>query len=335
LGAPADEAPLRASCCSQLVRDARPRGTNLFTFSLSVQTAPPYSQSGGTIKRCGSDQPATCPCRSESRPPGAQHRCTPTIPHHSPFAVLFHSLFAIRYSPCFTARRSLLAVSHHSPFAIRCLSPFAICRNFPLAARSSPRAWVSTNGGSPTHPRTVRARHAVPLPFAYTRVGVHERPGPSWRADGLPARFRRHNTTGAGLGPAPTSTNTIRHSRFAIRHPPYFSIRHSLSFTIHRSPLAARCSPSFTIRDSRFAIRCLSPSATRHSPLATRHSLLATPYALLAVFLHSNSLSAPSQASPIRSRLSPAQAVVAGSKRERLRALDKHAVLPVQSASII
>jgi hypothetical protein len=48
-------------------------------------------------------------------------------------------------------------------------------------------------------------------------------------------------TTRAGLGPAPTSTNNIRHSRFAV-----FSCC---------SPLAARRLSPFTIRDSLFAIR--------------------------------------------------------------------------------
>jgi hypothetical protein len=284
-----------------------------------VQTAPAYSQSGGTIKRCGSDLPAICSCRSESRPPGAQHRCAPTIPHHSPF---FSSRLATRCSPSFTIRHSLLATRHsllaarrspcftirYSLFAIRRIfhSPFAVFFSFPRASR--PGRWVSTNGSSPTHPRTVGARHAVLLPFA-THGSVCTS-GLGLRGGRTVCRQDAGATTQPGRvwdpplpGPAPF---TIRDSLFAIR----------------RLFL-------FTIRYSRFAIRRLSPLAAR------RRSPSATPYALLAVFLHSHSLSAPSQASPMRSRLSPAQGVVAGSKRERLRALDKHAVLPVQSASII
>jgi hypothetical protein len=144
---------------------------------------------------------------------------------------------------------------------------------------------VSTNGGSPTNPRTVGARHAVLLPFAYPRVGVHERPGPSRRG------MVRRQDAGARTQPG-------RAWDPPLPGPAPFAIRDSPFAVFHHPPLAARCS-------------------------------------LLAVFLHSNRLSAPSQASRIRSRLSPAQGVVAGSKRERLRALDKHAVLPVQSASII
>jgi hypothetical protein len=96
--------------------------------------------------------------------------------------------------------------------------------------------------------------------------------------------------TWAGLGPAPTSTSTIHHSPFAIRHSPSFSARrsplaarHLSPFAIRNSPfairdspfavflrslLAARCSPSFTIRYSPFAIRRFFPFAIRHSPFA-------------------------------------------------------------------
>jgi hypothetical protein len=126
-----------------------------------------------------------------------------------------HRFPTIRHSPSFSARRSLLVVFRHSLFAAR------------------PGQWVSTNGGSPTHPRTVGARHAVPLRLAYP-TGPWARAAWLFAAgDGPPARCRRHNTTRAGLGPAPTWTSTIPHSPFAIPrffHSP-FAIRYSLSFS--------------------------------------------------------------------------------------------------------
>jgi hypothetical protein len=118
-------------------------------------------------------------------------------------------------------------------------------------------------------------------PFAYPRVGVHQRPGPSRRGMG------RRQDSGATTQPGRVSDPplprpapfTIRHSLFAIRCLFLFAIRclspsttrHSQLATRH-SLLAARRSPSFTIRYSRFAIRCLSPFATRHSLLAARCS---------------------------------------------------------------
>jgi hypothetical protein len=151
-----------------------------------------------------------------------------------------------------------------------------------LTDRCSPRAvgvhkrrlywpgWVSTNGGSPTHPRTVRARHAVPLPYAYPQVGVHERPRASPRATGR--REDANATTQPGRirdpplpGPAPF---TIHHSPFTIHHSP-FAIR-------HLSPLAARHSLLAVFHHSPFAIRHLSPLAARRSPsFSARRSLLA------------------------------------------------------------
>jgi hypothetical protein len=95
------------------------------------------------------------------------------------------------------------------------------------------------------------------------------------RGHGPTARCRRHNTTGAGLGPAPTWTSTIRHSPFTIRHS-LFAIRRLFPFAIRDSLFAV----FFTARRSLLAARGLSPSATRNSQLATRHSPL-------AVFHHS------------------------------------------------
>jgi hypothetical protein len=92
----------------------------------------------------------------------------------------------------------------------------------------------------PRHSVTVGARHAVPLPLAYPQGRVRERPRPSPRGAGPPARCRRHNTTGAGLGPAPTWTSAVQHSPFTIHHSP-FAIRDSLFAVL--APLAARCSP--------------------------------------------------------------------------------------------
>jgi len=172
------------------------------------------------------------------------------IPHHSPFAIRRRcgtfgkgaaalrpyefTPFPIRYSPfairCF----------FHAPFAIRYsrfavffYSPFAIRRLSPLATR--PGRWVSANGGSPTHPRTVGARHAVPLRLAYPQVRVRQRPGSSRRA--MVRRQDAGATTQPGRvlvpplpGPAPFA---IRHSPFAV-----FSIRHS-----SRSPAIARDRP--------------------------------------------------------------------------------------------
>jgi hypothetical protein len=98
----------------------------------------------------------------------------------------FHSLFAIRHSPFL------------SPFAIR-NSRFDVWRN----------------------PVAVGARHAVPLPFAYPQVGVHDWPRPPARAMGRRQDAGATTQPGAGLGPAPTSTSTIHHSvSFSARHSP-------------------------------------------------------------------------------------------------------------------
>jgi hypothetical protein len=104
----------------------------------------------------------------------------------------------------------------------------------------------------------------------------------------------------AGLGPAPTWTNTIGHWLFAVFHQspfptsdgcpqtpplnrgrdPHPALRAALSQRerAHRTPLplgegsGVRVIP-FAIRDSPFAISFRSPLATRHlSPFAIRHS---------------------------------------------------------------
>jgi hypothetical protein len=233
--------------------------------------------------------------------------------HHSPFAIR-HSLFAV----FFAARRSPSFPIHHSPFAIR-YSRFFTARRSPLAARRlSPFAIRCSPRAVGVHKRRLADRLAdcrgtacrAPTPCLPT--------GPCARAawlfvagDGPPARCRRHNTTGAGLGPAPTSPGpfTIRRRCGAAgraqqrcapttsptcrkggsRTRPYqgqyrspFAIRHSLFAVFFHSPFAV-------FRRSPLAARGLSPSATRHSPLATRRL---SPFAIrclspLAVFLRS------------------------------------------------
>jgi hypothetical protein len=179
--------------------------------------------------------------------------------------------------PCAT-RHSLF---FGSPLAARCLPPFTIRHPRFAVFFSSTRAprpgrWVSTNGGSPTHPRTVGARHAVPLPFAYPRVSVHERPGPSRRADGLPARCRRHNTTRGGSGTRP----------YLDQHHSPFAIRHSLSFTIRHSPLATRYSLRAARRLSRFATRRIFHSlfaVSLHWPRFVLHPALIREQAVIGL----------------------------------------------------
>jgi hypothetical protein len=164
---------------------------------------------------------------------------------------------------------------HHSPFAVFCHSRLA----------TRPGRWLSTNGGSPTHPRTVGARHAVPLHLAYPQVRVHERPGSSRRA------MVRRQDAGATTQPgrvwdpplprpvpftirdapfadaavhsaraqqrcAPTNSH---HSPFAIRHSLYLTIRHSLFAVLRDSPFAV-------FFHSPFAIRYSLSFAARHSP---------------------------------------------------------------------
>jgi hypothetical protein len=231
-----------------------------------VQTALPYSQSGGTIKRCGSDQPATCPCRSESRPPGAQHRCAPTIPHHSPFAVF---QLAARCLPSLTIRDSPFAVLFHSPFAVFFRSP----------RDARPGRWVSTNGGSPTHPRTVGARHAAPRPLlthgSVCTSGLALRGG-GWAAGKIPAP--QHNRGGSRTRPYLDQ----HHSPFAIRYSLFAVFFYSPFAVFHHPPLATRNSPLAT-RYSLRAARRLSPFAIRDSPFAVfHHSPLATRYSLRA-----------------------------------------------------
>jgi hypothetical protein len=173
---------------------------------------------------------------------------------------------------------------------------------------------VPTNGGSPTHPWTVGARHAVPLPCAYPQVGVHERPRASprpWSDGKMPAP--QHNRGGSGTRPDLDQ----HHSPFAIRHslalrcsrqgaatlrpydfadlpqgrvwdpplpgPAPFAIRrffHWLFAVFLRSPLAARRSRSFTIRHSQLATRHSPLAVFHHSPVAIRHSLY-FPFAIL------------------------------------------------------
>jgi hypothetical protein len=222
--------------------------------------------------------------------PGTEHRCAPTIAHHAPLAVF---QLAARCSPSFTIRRVF-----HLPFAIR--------RIFPLAARFSPRA-VGVHkrrlaDASADCRGTARRAPTLCLP-----TGRCARAAWLFAAgDGPPARFRRHNTTGAGLGPAP----------YLDQHHSPFAIRNSL-FAIRRLFL-------FAIRDSRFAIRCLSPSTARRSLLAARRlsPLEQSVRAIAGIPDTFPSIAGTSCGRRIETR-------------ERLRALDKHAVLPVQSASII
>jgi hypothetical protein len=101
--------------------------------------------------------------------------------------------------------------------------------------------------------------------------------------DGPPARCQRHNTTGAGLGPAPTRTSTIHHSRFAIRHfPALWRRRHGRSSA---APLRVRRVAAGRVWDP--PLPGPAPLATRYSLLATRHSPLAARCSPLAVFPHS------------------------------------------------
>jgi hypothetical protein len=142
---------------------------------------------------------------SGTRPYLDQHH-PPFAVRNSPFAVfsIRHSLFAARDWPrarcrCHNTTRAGLgpAPTRIPPFAIR-YSPFA-------ALGGCPQTHVWRNSV------TVGARHASPLPLPTSRSPIAAR-------DGARARCRRHNTTRAGLGPAPTWTSTIHHSRFAIRH---------------------------------------------------------------------------------------------------------------------
>jgi hypothetical protein len=110
----------------------------------------------------------------------------------------------IRHSR-FTIHHSLFAIRHFFPFAIRGLSPFAT-RYSPGAVGVHKRRLADTSADC----RGTACR--APTPCLPT--------GPCARAawlfaagDGPPARCRRHNTTRAGLGPAPTDSHR---SAFAI-----------------------------------------------------------------------------------------------------------------------
>jgi hypothetical protein len=194
--------------------------------------------------------------------------------HHSPFAIRHSLSFTIRHPPLAT-RCAPLAVFHDSLFAIRHSPyfPFAIRRIFPLAARSSPRA-VGVHkrrlaDASADCRGTARRAPTLCLPTGRCARAAW----PFAAGDGPPARCRRHNTTGAGLGPAPTSTSTIHHSPFAIRYSPFAVFFYSPFAVFHHPPLATRYSlraarrlSPFAIRDSPFAVfsaRCSPSFSTR------------------------------------------------------------------------
>jgi len=162
--------------------------------------------------------------RSEKQPVAPQRRCGPTIPDHSPFTIR-------RLSPT-TARCSPLAARRFPPFAIRGFSPML----------PRPRKWVS-------HERPLRA----PSPPGRGGGEGERREKREVREEKSAVGAQRSALTGfvpvatwAGLGPAPTSTSTIRNSPFAIRHSPFFSARHSLLAVFHHSLFAIRYSRFLT-----------------------------------------------------------------------------------------
>jgi hypothetical protein len=123
----------------------------------------------------------------------------------------------------------------NSPFAIRYLLSFC-----PFAAHCSPLAVF--------HHSPFAIRHSLSFDSPFAGAAGQ----PAGRSNAAPLRPRRLAAR-AGLGPAPTSTSTIRHSRFAV-------IRCSLLAARH-SPLAIFPHSPFAIRHSLFAVFSI-----RHSP---------------------------------------------------------------------
>jgi hypothetical protein len=213
---------------------------------------------------------------------------TSTI-RHSRFTI-HHSPFAIRHSPFFSIRHSLFAIRGFSPLAARCSLRAVGVHKRRLADTSADCRGTACRAPTPCLPTGPCTRAA----------------GLFAAGDGLRARCRRHNTTRAGLGPAPTDShrsafaiavvqparakprclpmisagysvrvwNRLRQPRHVaagrVENPPLPGSHHSQFAIRHSLFFAIRHSPSLTTRHSPLATRCLSPFAIRYSLFAIR-----------------------------------------------------------------